>query len=329
MPSTPGHSTPPPGAQTLWGTHAGAAAPASHSSRHPRGNRRSLALLGKGPLEPLSVKLLQAAGVLSLLLILVVANSLLNSGGESPFDPNPVAAAAERTAKVPGMRIEMTMRIESESTAPITITGNGVYNGEDNLAEVTYNGIVVEGQQLEADAILGENGWYFRYPQLVGKMPEGKEWIKLEGLPGQKDISAPGVASPDESLQMLRGAGTVRRLGQAKIGHVQTTRYRVTQTAGELADTLRSQGKDELAEVIEQSSSQTIGRVHSEVFIDQHGVVRRMHVESTDAANGKMVTTEMRMDFSDFGIKPNIVIPDDSRVYDVTSQLEEQLGQAS
>jgi hypothetical protein len=227
------------------------------------------------------------------------------------------------------MRIKMMMRLESGSTAPVTITGNGVYNGEDNLAEVTYNGIVVQGQQLEADAILGENGWYFRYPQLDGKMPEGKEWIKLEGLPGQKDISAPGVASPDESLQMLRGAGTVRRLGEAKIGHVQTTRYRVTQTAGEIADTLRSQGKDELAEVLEHASAQIIGPVRSVVFIDQAGVVRRMRMTSTTAADGKTVTTEMRMDFSDFGIKPNIVIPDDSRVYDITPQLEEQLGQPS
>jgi len=282
-----------------------------------------------GTLEPLSRRLLQAAGILSLLLILVVLNSLLNGDSESPFNPNPVAAAAERTAEVPGMRIEMTMRIESESTAPITVTGNGVYNGEDNLAEVTYSGIAVEGHQLKAEAILGGDGWYFRYPQLVGKMPEGKEWIKVAGFPGQKDLSAPTVASPTESLQMLRGSGSVRRLGPAKIGHVRTTRYRVTQTAAELTETLRSQGKDELAETLEGSSAQIVGPVHSEVFIDQHGDIRRMQVVSTTTSNGKTVTTKMQADLSDFGIKPNIVIPDDSRVYDITSQLEEQLGQAS
>jgi len=285
-----------------------------------------------GTLEPLSRRLLQAAGVLSLLLILVVANSLLNSGGESPFDPNPVAAAAERTAETSGMRIEMTMRFESESTAPITVTGDGVYNGEDNLAEVVYDGMTSQGQRLKFDAILGESGWYFRYPQLAGKMPEGKEWLKVEGFPGQEDLSTPGVASPEESLQMLRASGAVRRLGPEKIGHVQTTRYRVTQTAAELTEALRSQGKDELAEALEGSSAQIVGPVHSEVLIDQKGVVRRVKVTSTATAEGKTVTTEMRMDFSDFGIKPNIAIPDDSRVYDITPQLEEgldSLGQAS
>lgn len=275
------------------------------------------------------MRLLQAAGALSLLLILVVVNSLLNSGSESPFNPNPVAAAAERTSEVSGMRIEMTMQVETESAPPVTVAGNGVYNGEDNLAEVTYDGIAVEGHQLKAEAILGEDGWYFRYPQLVGKMPEGKEWIKVAGFPGQKDLSAPTVASPTESLQMLGGSGSVRRLGSTKIGHAQTTRYRVTQTAAELTETLRSQGKDELAETVEDASAQIIGPVQSEVFIAQSGVVRRMRVTTTTAADGKTVTTEMRMDFSDFGIKPNIVIPDDSRVYDITSQLEEQLGQAS
>lgn len=316
----------------MWGSHKGgapAAASVSQSSRHARGKRHSLS---GADLEPLSRRALQAAGVLSLLLILVVVNSLLNSGNESPFNPNPVAAAAERTAEVPGMRLEMTMRLESESTPPVTVTGNGVYNGETNLAEVTYDGIAVQGQQLKFDAILGENGWYFRYPQLAGKMPEGKEWLKVEGFPGQKDISAPGVASPDESLQMLRGSGTVRRLGQAKIGRVQVTRYRVTMTATQIAEALRSQGKDELADALEQASSQIVGPVRSEVFIAQDGVVRRMRSVSTAVSDGKTVTTTMRMDFSDFGIRPNIVIPDDSRVYDITPQLEEgldSLGQAS
>lgn len=282
-----------------------------------------------GTLEPLSRRLLQAAGVLSLLLILVVLNSLLSGDSESPFNPNPVAAAAERTAEVPGMRIGMTMRIESESTGPMTVTGNGVYNGEDNLAEVTYSGIAVEGKQLEAEAIMSEDGWYFRYPQFVGKVPEGKEWLKLSGFPGQKELSAPGVANPEDSLQMLRGSGAVRRLGAAKIGHAQTTRYRVTQTATEVTETLRSQGKDELAEALEGSSAQIVGPVRSEVFIDQKGIVRRVKATTTTAADGKTVTTKMRMDFSDFGIKPKIVIPDDSRVYDITSQFEEQLGQAS
>jgi poly-gamma-glutamate capsule biosynthesis protein CapA/YwtB (metallophosphatase superfamily) len=145
-------------------------------------------------------------------------------------------------------------------------------------------------------------------------------------------MSQPGAASPDESLQMLRASGTVQRLGQAKVGQVQVTRYRVTQSAAEIAEALRSQGKDELAEALERASSEIVGPVRSEVSIDREGVVRRMRSVSTAVSDGKQVTTEMRMNFSDFGIEPDILIPDDSRVLDITPQLEaglDSLGQAS
>lgn len=301
------------------------------STLSPLGRQTRHASFG-ADLEPLSRRALQAAGVLSLLLILVVVNSLLNGGGESPFNPNPVAAAAERTAAAPGMRMRLTMRMETESSPPVTVTGKGIYNGESNLAEISYEGATPQGQRLMFEAVLGDEGWYFRYPQLADKMPEGKEWLKLEGFPGQRDLSTPGVASPDESLAMLRGAGTVERLGQAKIGQATTTRYRVTQTPAEIAQVLRSEGKDELAEALEGASSQLIGPIRSEVFIGGDGMMRRMRMQSTSLADGKQVATEMRMDFSDFGIRPTISVPDDSRVYDLTPLLEERLeglGEAS
>jgi hypothetical protein len=308
----------------LWGGRQGAPpASVSPSSRHTKGTRQVVA--GGSELEPLSRRLLQAAGVLSLLLILVVANSLLNSGSESPFNPNPVAAAAQRTQEVPGMRMNMTMQFRSESGSPVTITGRGTYNGKSNLAELAYEGAAAAGQQMEFDAILGESAWYFRYPQFAGRMPEGKEWIKLEGFPGQKDASAPGVGGPDESLGMLRAAGTVSRLGQARIGHVQTTRYRVTMTPTGLARGLRAQGKDELAEQVERVAPQMIGPVRAEVFITPDGMLRRMRTVSTELSQGKAVTTEIRADLFDFGIEPEIAVPDDSQVYDLGPLLEERL----
>lgn len=304
----------------------------AQSSRYARGTRQGLtreSLFGDGPLEPLSVKLLQMAGVLSVLLVLVVLNSLLNtSGGESPFDPNPVAAAAQRTEEVPGMRMNLTMRFTTEGSPPTTISGHGIFNGEDDLAEFTYSA-AGNGRQMQFDAILGEDAWYFRYPQLAGRMPEGKEWIKLEGFPGQEDLSSPGVGSPDETLGLLRANGDVHRLGHAKIGGVRTTRYRVSMPAAGIAQSLRDQGKDELAEAFEQAQAhvQIVGPVRSEVFITPNGMLRRMRTVTTALADGKSVTTEIRADLFDYGIHPRIVVPDDSHVLD-QGQME-ALGQPS
>lgn len=278
------------------------------------------------------MKLLRVAGVLSLLLALVVVNSFVNpSGGESPLNPNPVAAAAQRTEEVPGMRMNLWMRISTESSAPSTITGKGTFNGEDNLAEFTYNA-ALDGKQMTFDAVMGEDAWYFRYPQFASQMPEGKEWLKLEGFPGQKDMSSPGAGNPDESLGMLRANGGVRKLGRVKIGHTQTTRYRVTMSPEGIVQSLHAQGKDELAEQIEDAQAQIVGPVHAEVFITPGGMLRRMRTVTTVLAEGKPVTTEMRADLFAYGIHPEIQVPDDSQVLDLGPELKEKmeaLGQPS
>lgn len=275
------------------------------------------------------MRLLQVAGALSLLLILVVANSFLNdSGGESPLNLNPVAAAAQRTEEVPGMRMNLWIRVTTESSPPSTITGKGTFNGESNLAEFAYAGSFA-GKQMQFDAVMGEDAWYFRYPQYASRLPEGKEWIKLEGLPGQKDLSSPGVGNPDESLAMLRANGAVRRLGQVKIGDVQTTRYRVTMLPEGIIRSLHAQGKDELAEQLEGVGAQLVGPVHAEVFITPAGMLRRMRTVSTVLTEGKTVTTEMRADLFDYGIHPEIQVPDDSQVLELGPELEEQLGELS
>lgn len=278
------------------------------------------------------MKLLRVAGGLSVLLLLVVLNSLLNtSGGESPFNPNPVAAAAQRTEEVPGMRMNLWVRVSTESTAPSIITGKGTFNGEDNLAEFTYHA-ALDGKQMTFDAVMSENAWYFHYPQFASRMPEGKEWLKLEGFPGQEDLSSPGVGNPDESLGMLRANGAVHKLGRAKIGQVQTTRYRVTMSPEGILQSLHEQGKDELAEQLEGAGAQIVGPVHVEAFITPGGMLRRMRTVTTVLAEGKPVTTELRADLFDYGIRPEIQVPDDSQVLDLGPELKEQmeaLGQPS
>lgn len=279
-------------------------------------------------LQPLSRRALQLAGLLSLLLVAVILNSLLQGGSESPFNPNPVAAAAERTQEVPGMRMTLTMRISTESAPTVSISGSGIYNGEENLGQFTYHLSGAQNPAQDFDAVTSEDAWYFRYPQLASKMPEGKEWLKLEGFPGQSDISKVSEG-PQSTLQILAGAGSVQRLGQAQVRGVPTTRYRVSMSAAGILEALRSEGKDELAEEVEKTPM--TGPTQGEVFIDDHGMLRRMDMTSTVVSDGKTVTTEIHSDLFDFGIHPNIQIPDDSRVFDLSPVLEEhlKLGQSS
>lgn len=330
----PPTSTPPPGAKPLWGSYKGGAvtavAPPAGDAAPARTASASW-LFGGEELEPLSRNLLQLAGFLSLLLVAVVANSFLNQGSASPFNPNPVAAAAERTREVPGMRLSMVMRSTAEGRPPVTITGSGAYNGESNLAGITYHARSSTQTPIEFDAVLGDSEWYFRYPQLTGRIPDGKEWIKLDALIKQSDNSM-SAENPEDSLRALAAAGSVQRLGQAKVGKVRTTRYRATLTANGVLRALRAEGQDELAEQFESVVSQVVGPIRTEIFIDRHQMVRRMHTLTRVIANGAVVTTSVHMDFFDFGAQPQIQVPDESRVFDMTPTMEEKLetlGQSS
>lgn len=282
------------------------------SPKWPDSPQRRHSLFGDAPLEPLSVKLLQAAGVLALLLILVVANSFLGSGGESPLNPNPVAAAAERTREAPGMHFTMTATYSSESMPPTVAHGGGAYNADSGLVQVRLQAPVAGHGTVDVEVVGDEDTMYLSSPQFAGQLPEGKEWIEVDPEAAQSDESAMAGESFDSSLRMLAASADVQRVGHARIRGARTTRYRVSVEAPELPN--------------------VAGPIEAEAFVDEHGMLRRARTVATTTGDGAAVTMDMRMDLFDFGAEPPIQLPADSQVFDMTPLLEEgldALGQSS
>jgi hypothetical protein len=330
----PPTSSPPPGAQPLWGSYEGGAASAptvSKSSRPARGTRQALtrpSLFGDGPLEPLSVRLLQVAGALSLLLILVVVNSFLHSG-ENPL--NPVAAAAERTADVDGLRFTMVVRTASEADPPRLDYEKGSLNLQTKLGAVQVSGETADGAHMQADMVVSEDAIYLRSPEFRGKLPEGKEWTKMKPslLTGEDSVPA---ESPDGSLGMLTVNNRVHRAGHSQVRGVRVSRYVSSFEIGDAVTALRAHGEDELAEKCEKLASQVVGPVRAVALIDGKGLVRSVRVRMTSTASGTPETIESLTEFFDFGAQPDIVVPPESRVFDMTPVMEQQreaLGQSS
>jgi len=286
-------------------------------------------LFGDAPLEPLSVRLLQAAGVLSLLLILVVANSLLRSG-ENPL--NPVAAAAERTESVDGLSFKMKVRTTSEAHPPEVDFGNGTLNLQTEMALVYYNGLTADGQRVEIAMVVdGEDAIYLNSPQFRGKLPEGKEWAKMDPSLASDDDSVP-AESPDDSLAMLTASDRVHLAGHRQLDGARVSRYVTRFEMGEIAAELRAKGDDQLADKCEGLASQVIGPVQAEAFVDDKGLLRRIHIRMASTASGPPETIDTRMDFFDFGSHPQIQTPPEGLVFDMTPLLEQQqeaLGQSS
>ncbi|HEY3552804.1 MAG TPA: hypothetical protein VGK66_03870 [Solirubrobacterales bacterium] len=265
-----------------------------------------------------------------MLLVLVVVNSLLNtSGGESPFNPNPVAEAAERTQEVDGLRFAMKVRATSEAHPPEIDRGSGAFDLQTKLGVIHYDGWTADDTRVKVDMVIGEDAVYLRSPELRGKLPGGKEWAEMDPSLLSDEDSVP-AENPDSSLGMLSASERVHLAGHSKVRGVPVSRYVATFEMGEVIAELRAQGEDELAEDCEKLAANVVGPVHAEAFVDGKGLVRRIRIHMGSTASGTPETIDSTMDFFAFNSHPAIQVPPERLVYDMTPLMEEQqeaLGQ--
>jgi hypothetical protein len=338
--ATPPTSVPPPGAKPLWGSYAGgghaavsqAVSPAPGAPSPPRASsaaavsQASSWISGGEPLEPLSRRLLQAAGFLSFLLIAVLANSFLQSSEENPL--NPVAAAAERTQAEPGARFTMKALYDSpELPRPMAATGRGAYSSETGRTAMTLNMEVPQVGPMKMEMVADGTSMYMRMDKMLGQLPGGKEWLEVEpfGGAGEEELMV-GGGDAESSLQMLAATGGVEEMGREKVRGVATRRYRATVDLAAVGGLLRDEGKDEIADQFDEYVAMAPADPTVEVSIDAKEIVRRfrMVMEMPSGDGQPALTMDMRMEFFGFGAKPEIELPDPSRVFDATA-IQEQL----
>jgi hypothetical protein len=107
------------------------------------------------------------------------------------------------------------------------------------------------------------------------------------------------------------------------VNGVVATHYRALIDVGELTEQLKSEVSGEFGDLIEQSMEE-ISSATVDVWIDSDGLLRR---ETSTAAMRSLGSFTMTMDFSHYGIRPNIQVPPSSQVYDVTPQMEKALDE--
>lgn len=267
------------------------------------------------PLDAFSRRLLQIAGVLAVLVILVALNSLLRDDGESPFAPNPIAAAAERASAEPGGRMTLEASYAFGTGETMTMSGAGAYDplSESAQVQMTMQAPAPVGS-ADFEVVIAAGQGYVRSSLLSGSLPAGKEWIGLDSGLGASSEAMAG-ADPSEQLQLLREVGgSIQSLGSERVRGVPTTHYRGTIPAAAFAEAMRDQGQDDAAEVLESSG----GTVGAEAWIDAGGRIRQMRILMSVLASAGVpaISMEMRMEFFDFGAHPAIAAPDPATVLD-------------
>jgi hypothetical protein len=267
------------------------------------------------PLDPSSRLLLRLAGLLGVLVILVALNSLLRDGGDSPFSPNPIAAAAERASAEPGgARMTMEASYVFAGGQTMKMSGAGAFDplAESALMRMTMLVPAPLGS-VDFDVIVAGGHGYLRSSVFAGSLPAGKEWIGLDA----SDLDASGETmagtDPSDQLQLLREVGgSVATLGRERVGGAITTRYRGAIPVSAFTEEMRDRGQDEAADALEQSG----GTVTAEAWIDDAGRIRQMRIVMGIAAleGAPPLSMEMTMEFFDFGSHPAIAPPPASAV---------------
>jgi hypothetical protein len=277
--------------------------------------------------DPAWDKLLLVAGAIVVVVALLVVPGILNRGGQ-----NPVAAAAEATSDAAGVRITFTG--SSQGAAQMTMSGKGVMNGESNRASIAMSatGSTASGAQgFTLEEVVDDGDLYLRSPELGAAFGGSAKWMLMrsEALGDllQSNASGAGMsASPTQQLDALKDASyEVTEVGREQLNGAATTHYRALIDIDKLTDEIKSEVSGDFGDLIERSMDQ-VSSATVDVWIDEDGLLRR---ETSSSKMGSLGSFTMTMDFSHYGIRPDIEVPPPSGVYDVTPLMQRALDEIS
>jgi hypothetical protein len=266
--------------------------------------------------------------VLSLLCLALCASALVGCAGGDALALDPVAQAADTTAKTTSSRFEFRASLDAGSVGSFSFNGNGVYDGKRKSGWMNMHFAMPSAFQLQvptSDPSMemifdGSHGlvMYMRSPLFDKMVPTGK-WVKMdvEKIANKEGVDLGAItnvnqADPSQSLSMLMASSNARVTGSERIRGVQTTHYAFNIDFKKLAHD--NKAFKQLREATGSVSAP------AEAWIDARGRVRRLAV--TISMRGQLatpMTMTMTEDLYDFGVHTNVTPPSDDLVVDLSS----------
>jgi hypothetical protein len=242
---------------------------------------------------------------------LLLAVALAGCGDTLSLDP--VAKAADASAKQTSEHISMTMMMTTAGTA-ITMTGDGDFRNNPNLGSFAVS---ISGPQAATmREVMKDTTVYMTSDLFQGQLPDGKTWLAIDVAKTTKALgldpsSLTSSQSPTQALATLRASGgKVTTVGNETIDGVETTHYSAVLDAERVA-------KVNAALTKAYGSSATYQPV--DVWVDGQDLVRKMHLAySIAGGTAAGMTADMTMTFSNYGEPVAVDVPPSSAVFDAT-----------
>lgn len=263
----------------------------------------------------------------------LTAGALAGCGGEDAQVA--IAEAAERTAAVDSARVSVEGTIEGAGLPePSTFEASGVVDNVAQTGRLEFGEFEVPGagalppDAVEGEVLFDELTIYLRFPVLLGQLPGGKEWLKLdlsEALSGEGvdlgQLSQIGQSNPTDSLRQLEAVSEdLEEVGEEDVGGVSTTHYEATVDLNRYPDLVpeeqRAGVEESVANLIELTGAE---QIPVEVWIDEEGLVRRFSQSySYEDPNAGEVSQSQTIEFDDFGVDVDVELPPEDDVFDAT-----------
>ena len=238
--------------------------------------------------------------------ILVAVALAASACGGDVVSLDPVAKAADTTSSQASEHVEIAGTITAANGTRVTMTGTGDFQNAPQLGSLTMT-IGSSAKTIAMTEVMKDWTIYLTSSVFAGQLPDGKTWMSLDLQKAGKalgiDFSSLGGQTPASTLQQLKGAAHVVRVGPATINGVATTQYRAT------IDVSKIPNAKKLVQ-LQQLSYQPV-----QVYVDKAGLLRRIHMAYTSPVSG---TADMTMDYSNYGEAVTAVVPDASQTYDMT-----------
>jgi hypothetical protein len=240
-------------------------------------------------------RLFLLAGILAALVIAIVVFASAQGGDEVSL--NPIAQAAVRTEESPGARALLRATAQKSGSGLIEMSGQGAYNGRTGRSEMTITAHGPTGD-IKLHAVASGTHMYLKSKAFQSELPGDAEWMGLDlGEGTQSDAALSSNSDPSSQLDLLKSVSDeFETLGKDTIRGVKTTGYRSTLDTG----------------------------LEVETWIDGKGLVRRARIKGSPS---DPTSVDMTVDFYDFGISPDIKLPDPDTVFDATNLAGIEAGE--
>lgn len=246
--------------------------------------------------------------------LIVFALVQADGGGNGPLDA--IARAAEETQREAGGHalIHATATV-SDTPEGLTETGSMVFENGGRARGT----LVVRGHSTGRRAkvhVIAEGTTSYTSSDQLSALPEGRRWVEVDFSSTDSKSSLPVEGGPTEGLKLLENMDGAKEIGKEDVRGVATTRYRGTLPVAE---------KKVFGVEVQVSPPQV------EVWIDAQGRVRRMTVIIVSSVEGEegSTTTDLTIDFLDFGPVSKIELPKQDEIYDATGRVESEFKSAA